>query len=206
MIYSIGHSTMDEKAFLKVIEPVDIVLDIRSHPGSKWPQFQKEAMEIWLPKAGKVYEWEPRLGGWTKDHASDKAMVEKMAKRGIDIMAYSGQKFPKQRIAKTREAKSRTKPEWTNVGLYDYSFYETLPEFFVAAEELIERGKTMNIGIMCCEVLWWKCHRSMVADYLATRGVEVVHLQPKLTPHSKAIGDRLLRYHGDVVRAWKKPR
>jgi len=30
--------------------------------------------------------------------------------------------------------------------------------------------------IMCAEALWCRCHRSMIADALCARGVEVVHI------------------------------
>jgi uncharacterized protein (DUF488 family) len=29
---------------------------------------------------------------------------------------------------------------------------------------------------MCAETLWWRCHRSLIAELLAARGHEVVHL------------------------------
>ena len=33
---------------------------------------------------------------------------------------------------------------------------------------------------MCAETLWWRCHRSLIAELLAARGHEVVHLvRPK---------------------------
>ncbi len=29
---------------------------------------------------------------------------------------------------------------------------------------------------MCSEAVWWRCHRSLVADYLKVRDVEVLHI------------------------------
>lgn len=78
----------------------------------------------------------------------------------------------------------------------------SLPEFLAGADRLIERGRTEDVGIMCCECLWWKCHRSMIADYLCFRGGDAVHLQPQLKAHSKALGNRLERYDPDVFSAW----
>jgi uncharacterized protein (DUF488 family) len=31
-------------------------------------------------------------------------------------------------------------------------------------------------AIMCAEAVWWRCHRSLVADYLKARGVEMLHV------------------------------
>jgi Uncharacterized conserved protein len=29
---------------------------------------------------------------------------------------------------------------------------------------------------MCAEAVWWRCHRSIVADVLKLRGIEVIHI------------------------------
>jgi uncharacterized protein (DUF488 family) len=34
--------------------------------------------------------------------------------------------------------------------------------------------------VMCAETLWWRCHRRLIAELLAARGYEVVHL---IRPH-----------------------
>jgi len=31
-------------------------------------------------------------------------------------------------------------------------------------------------AIMCAEAVWWRCHRSLIADALSVRGIEVVHI------------------------------
>jgi uncharacterized protein (DUF488 family) len=45
-----------------------------------------------------------------------------------------------------------------------------------------EAGPT---AIMCAEAVWWRCHRSLIADYLKARGVEVLHIlgANKVEPH-----------------------
>jgi uncharacterized protein (DUF488 family) len=207
MIYTIGHSTLNEEEFINVIHPIDVVIDIRSHPTSRWEQFRKENMERWLPIHGKNYEWDPRLGGWSSHHLH---MAEKFEKKMVDISAYAKGKFPKQRIGKITHKDNNSqlnlpgvKPTWTNQGLYDYGWFMSIPEFISGAEDLIQRGIKENIGIMCCEVLWWKCHRSMVADYLIWRNTDVIHLQPKPKYHADVIGTRLDRYDPEIIQAWK---
>jgi uncharacterized protein (DUF488 family) len=37
-----------------------------------------------------------------------------------------------------------------------------------------------RLCFMCAETLWWRCHRRLIAELLAARGHEVVHL---LRPH-----------------------
>ena len=38
---------------------------------------------------------------------------------------------------------------------------------------------------MCAEAVWWRCHRSLIADYLKVHGVEVLHILSanKVEPH-----------------------
>lgn len=202
MIFSIGHSTLEMSKFLTLIEEIDVVWDVRSHPTSKWPQFHKEEMERWLPLNGKRYVWEPRLGGWTEKH---EYLMEEMQTHGVDLTPYLTGKFPKQRIAANRGdfPLFESKPSWTNVGLYDYSWFQSLPEFVAAGIALIETGKITNVGIMCCEALWWRCHRSMISDFVVFKGNDVIHLQPKKTMHSKVIGNRLQRYDGEIIERWR---
>jgi uncharacterized protein (DUF488 family) len=58
-----------------------------------------------------------------------------------------------------------------------------------AAAELKHDGREAvtpcAIAIMCAEAVWWRCHRSLIADYLKARGVEVLHIlgANKVDPH-----------------------
>jgi len=200
MIYTIGHSTLTKEEFSNLTTDIDnpIIVDIRSHPTSKWPQFYKEAMEQWLPTYGIKYEWMSGLGGWRDDH---KHLQEELATVDVDLKYYTKGVFPKQRIAKRRK-QSTTGPEWYIFGLWDYQWFMRLDEFILSADVLIKRSYDENLIIMCCELLPWKCHRSMVSDYLAYKGVEAIHLQPKMKHHFEMLGNRLDRYHPDVKAAW----
>jgi len=220
-LFTIGHSTLTQEDFLKMLggRPITIV-DVRSHPGSKWPQFQKENLEKWLPESRVGYEWWPELGGWDKRHLP---LAAEMAKHGVDIPVYAKGKFPKQRIGVDRihddarqEFLPGIKPIWTNQGLYDYQWFMSLPEFLDGCDRLIERGKTEHLGYMCCECLYYKCHRSMIADYLSFRGVDSHHIQPilrqknrvkyvagyKFLKHSQVLGNRIERYEPEVKEIW----
>ena len=204
MIYTLGHSTLSQEKFLELTKDIQTILDVRSHPGSKWPQFNKEELEKWLPAVGKKYIWEPRLGGWTIQHLH---LAEEFKKHGVDILPYMIGKFPKQVIAKKKLAPNE-KPAWTNQGLFDYSYITILPEYRLAINELIERGKSENVAFMCAECLYFRCHRSMISDYLWFRGVDTTHLMLKAKPlqHSSVILNRFDRYETYIIDIWKKYR
>lgn len=221
MIYTVGHSTTPWSEFLELIAKMDVLVDVRSHPGSRWPQFQGEEMQRQLQDR---YLWMPGLGGWRADHLH---MADRFAQHGVDLNAYSGRKFPKQRIAAKVKAEDLAvreedgepilqlvaKPAWTNQGLYDYSWFMITPEFLDAADELIELGKAKDVAIMCCEAQAYRCHRSLVSDYLIFKGIESYNLMGRPTktlgyrvsvkPHSAHLLNRLERYDTEIVDAWK---
>jgi uncharacterized protein (DUF488 family) len=47
---------------------------------------------------------------------------------------------------------------------------------------------------MCAEAVWWRCHRSLIADYLKARGFEVLHIlgANKVEPHPYTSAARIL--------------
>jgi uncharacterized protein (DUF488 family) len=65
-LLTVGHGTLaaSELAALLHDAGVRLLVDVRSHPGSRrHPQFGREALASWVPDEGIGYRWEPRLGG-----------------------------------------------------------------------------------------------------------------------------------------------
>ncbi len=50
------------------------------------------------------------------------------------------------------------------------------PGFEEGIEILIELAREKRTAIMCAEAVWWRCHRSMIADHLKARGAIVEHI------------------------------
>ena len=66
------------------------------------------------------------------------------------------------------------------------------PAFEHALDRVAGRAQTQRAAIMCAETLASHCHRSLIADALALRGVKVLHLVD-LTPPSPHKVTRLAR-------------
>lgn len=70
-VFTIGHSSLELDAFLRVLVPheIQIVCDVRSSPGSfRFPQFNREPLEACLDSAGLRYEFlGETLGGRPSD-------------------------------------------------------------------------------------------------------------------------------------------
>lgn len=68
-IYTIGHSTRNLADFSRVLQAHEVKLleDIRAFPMSRrFPHFNRERLEMWLPEIGCDYVWEKDLGGRRK--------------------------------------------------------------------------------------------------------------------------------------------
>ncbi len=66
VIRTLGHGTLAQEDFLALCRTagVDIVVDVRRHPGSRrHPHYGREAMTGWLADGGVGYRWLPDLGG-----------------------------------------------------------------------------------------------------------------------------------------------
>ena len=68
-IVTVGHGTLPAAAFATLVcdAGLDVVVDVRRHPGSRHnPQFGCDEMRRWLPGEGVAYRWMPALGGRRK--------------------------------------------------------------------------------------------------------------------------------------------
>ncbi len=75
----------------------------------------------------------------------------------------------------------RTSPDspntaWRNPSFRGYADYMASSEFAQGLSQLIETGRQARTAVMCAEAVWWRCHRSMIADALCVLGIEVVHI------------------------------
>jgi uncharacterized protein (DUF488 family) len=84
-----------------------------------------------------------------------------------------------------------------------YADHMATPEFRAGVDELCALGERVPTAFCCAEAVWWRCHRSFLADHLvAVRGVEVLHVigeaEPK--PHRPRaegrVSDGVLVYDG----------
>jgi uncharacterized protein (DUF488 family) len=68
-------------------------------------------------------------------------------------------------------------PAWQDPSFRAYADYMDTPAFRAALLRLEADAATgPPLAFMCAETLWWRCHRRLIADALAVRGGEVVHL------------------------------
>ncbi|MDP1948033.1 MAG: DUF488 domain-containing protein [Nitrospirota bacterium] len=88
---------------------------------------------------------------------------------------------------------------WRNSSFRGYADYMQTDEFSSALEELMADSRLQPTAIMCAEAVPWRCHRSLIADALSSRGWTVRHIlspvkadEHRLTPFAVVDGDRIV--------------
>ena len=65
---------------------------------------------------------------------------------------------------------------WRLAAFRGYADYMGTDAFKNAIQELENFAYKNRIAYMCSEALWWRCHRSLVSDYLKVHGWMVMHI------------------------------
>jgi len=75
---------------------------------------------------------------------------------------------------------------WRNESFRGYADYMETEGFDKGVKRLLDLAVDAGpTAIMCAEAVWWRCHRSLISDYLKARGIEVMHILDanKAEPH-----------------------
>ena len=156
---------------------------------------------------------------WTIGHSTRtidefiSLLKENEIKLLADVRAWPGSKrypqFNKDALAESLTAhgiryehfpelggKRKSKPDsrntaWRNASFRGYADYMETEQFQNGIVRLLDTASEAGpIAIMCAEAVWWRCHRSLIADYLTARGVEVLHIlgpnKVELHPYTSA--------------------
>lgn len=65
---------------------------------------------------------------------------------------------------------------WKNDAFRGYADYMETDAFEKGITELVNIASRQRTAYMCSEAVWWRCHRSMISDYLKVRGWKVMHI------------------------------
>ena len=108
------------------------------------------------------------------------ALAKSLGEHGIRY-----EHFPE--LGGRRKAKPDSKnTAWRNEAFRGYADYMETEDFHNGIARLVDLASEAGpTAIMCAEAVWWRCHRSLISDYLKARGVEVIHIldEKKTEPH-----------------------
>jgi uncharacterized protein (DUF488 family) len=83
---------------------------------------------------------------------------------------------------------------WRNDSFRGYADHMESEEFRSGVARLLDSARAKQTAVMCSELLWWRCHRALVADYLKAHGARVMHIlgPEKSAEHPYTSAARLL--------------
>jgi uncharacterized protein (DUF488 family) len=94
-----------------------------------------------------------------------------------------------------RSATASARSAWRHPAFRAYAEHVESEEFADGLFELAMLAGGLRTAVMCAEVLWWRCHRRLIADVLVSVGFPVVHIftadhsEPHaLTPPARIVG------------------
>lgn len=75
-----------------------------------------------------------------------------------------------------RPAPDSRNTAWRNDSFRGYADHMGSDEFRSGVGRLLDCASAKRTAFMCSELLWWRCHRALVSDFLKARGVTVTHI------------------------------
>lgn len=167
---------------------------------------------------------------WTVGHSTrsadefNKILLEHQIDALMDVRSFPGSRryphFNKSELSRSLEAigilyahspqlggRRRPNPHskntaWKNASFRAYADHMESEEFQEGISDLLKPAREKRTAVMCAEALWWRCHRSLIADFLKASGVEVTHIidakHTEIHPYTSAarILDGRLSYEG----------
>lgn len=106
-------------------------------------------------------------------------LAESIPAAGIEYIPY------KQLGGRRKVRKDSPHTVWRNEAFRGYADYMDTEDFRKGIEDVLAVAGKKRTAIMCSEAVWWRCHRSMISDYLKSIGVTVIHIMApgKLEEH-----------------------
>jgi uncharacterized protein (DUF488 family) len=65
---------------------------------------------------------------------------------------------------------------WRNAAFRGYADHMASAEYRTAFAALEALAREQRCALLCAELLWWRCHRSLIADDLVLHGWRVLHI------------------------------
>jgi uncharacterized protein (DUF488 family) len=94
---------------------------------------------------------------------------------------------------------------WRHPAFRGYADYMETTAFTMGIEVLEKMALLQRTAYMCSEAVWWRCHRSMISDFLKLRGWQVFHImetgkasEHEYTQPAKIINGQLV-YHDTTL-------
>jgi len=186
VIYTIGHSTRTFDELVAALRKHGIVTlgDIRAFPMSRrLPHFNRESLEVELPRCGIRYLWMRELGGRRKKVLQESPNTGLRNESFRNYADYMMTEEFAEGIGRLLEIASRS-------------------DLILPSPRADDKGGAPRSGtaIMCAERVYFQCHRMLVSDYLVAHGHSVLHIDDeKQTPRKHTLMAEARLVEGKLV-------
>jgi uncharacterized protein (DUF488 family) len=121
-------------------------------------------------------------------HFLSSALESALAERGIAyrwIAALGGRR---------RVERDSANVSWRHPAFRAYADHVATEEFAEGLFDLLILSGGLRTAVMCAEILWWRCHRRIIADVLTSLRIRVIHIRDEHTAevHQLAAPARLV--------------
>lgn len=157
-IYTIGHSTHSREEFLDLLKAYEI----------------ETLVDV------RAYPGSRRLPQFDKEEM-EKWLPEQSI-RYLHFPVLGG------RRKKNREIDESLVDGWKNTSFRNYAAYSLTEEYEKGISSLIETGQKERVCYMCSESVPWRCHRLLISNTLALKGLSVYHIMTEKKTISHEIG------------------
>jgi uncharacterized protein (DUF488 family) len=97
-----------------------------------------------------------------------------------------------------RATGSTSTSAWRNASFQAYAEHVATEEFATGLEELMMLAHGARTAIMCAEILWWRCHRRIIADVMTVLDVAVLHVRDDSEPELHRLSPPARLIHGTL--------
>ena len=175
-VYTIGHSTRRIDEFVRLLQAADVAL---------------------------VIDVRSIRGSRTNPQYNAETLPESLAEFGI---GYAPISELGGRRSRQKSVPAEVNAYWQNRSFHNYADFAMSAEFAIGLQRLLKLSADAVCAVMCAEAVWWRCHRSLIADYLKALGVTVTHIlgeeKSEAHPYTSAaqIVNGKLSYRGILER------
>ncbi|HME32498.1 MAG TPA: DUF488 domain-containing protein, partial [Terriglobales bacterium] len=169
---------------------IGTLVDIRSFPMSRrLPHFNRESLEVELPKHGIAYVWMKGLGGRRKKIRNDSPNTGLRNDSFRNYADYMLTPEFSQAIERLLEIVHETADPSTPAA-----------NFRPPGPGMTSVACSGNTAIICAERVYFQCHRMLVSDYLVAHGHTVLHIDDdkhaprlhQLMSEARLVGDKVV--------------
>ncbi len=125
---------------------------------------------------------QPQYGGWALE-----AALKGAGTHYLPLPELGGRRRPPPNTANSG---------WRHPAFRGYADHIASEEFADGLFELLMTATELRTAVMCAELLWWRCHRRIIADVLVSLGARVTHIMDATTASAHRLTAPARLYRG----------